>query len=234
MRKLTLLGTAAAAGALLVAGATPALATENEVGLHQNPPITADDPEFAGNGECPTIPADQDGWHFVLPTNDAVFLELRVTFEQGGEQVVTVFGPPSDKHAYVASAPGDTLIAASATVEGGPVDFRLSHTCPATEDSEEPAEQEPATEEPDEPGQQEPATEEPETQAPGAGTDGGSAEEEPAAEPTSEPAQPSGDDADLAETGSNTPVIAASTGALALLAVGGYLALRRRGQTNRA
>ncbi|TDC26476.1 LPXTG cell wall anchor domain-containing protein [Streptomyces sp. 8K308] len=224
MRKLTLLGTVTAAGALLIAGATPALAAEHEVGLHQNPPITADDPEFAGREDCPTIPADQDGWHFVLPTNDATFLELRVTFEQGGEQVITDFGPPSDKHAYVASAPGDTLIAASATVEGGPADFRLSHTCPATEASDAPEEQEPATEEPEEPGE-----EAPETQTPATGADEGGAGEEPSAEPI--PA--TDEDADLAETGSNTPVVAASAGAAVLLAIGGYLALRRRGQAHR-
>ncbi len=60
-------------------------------------------------------------------------------FKEGGEQVVETFGPPSDKHAYAASAAGDTLLSATAEVKGldkkgrKAAKFNLSHVCPATE-----------------------------------------------------------------------------------------------------
>ncbi|MDT0346971.1 LPXTG cell wall anchor domain-containing protein [Streptomyces litchfieldiae] len=51
-------------------------------------------------------------------------------------------------------------------------------------------------------------------------------EEEPTPGPEAEPAED--EDADLAETGSSTPVVPLAAGAAALLGAGGYLALRRR------
>jgi LPXTG-motif cell wall-anchored protein len=225
MRKLRLpgiLGTASATAVLLVATASPAVATgdQHEVGLHQPTPISADEPEFV-HEECPGIPVGQDGWHFVLPGNSTTFVELRVTFEPGGEQVITLFGPPSDKHAYVASEAGAELTAASATVEGEPVDFRLSHTCPAAA-GEEPVEETPEEETPEEetPEEETPVDEAPEEEAPEEGVAGGTTPQG-GAEAEAE------DEEDLAETGSSTPVIAISAGAAALLAAGGYLALRR-------
>ncbi|MGR7003244.1 hypothetical protein ACU686_43515 [Yinghuangia aomiensis] len=118
----------------VLAGLSPASATSTyTINLHQTPPITA-----AGYGEheaqCASIPASQDGWHFVLPGNTTDFVKLTVTFQPGGQVVVTNFGPPTDKHAYVASAPGATLVSASAEVIGGEQRwFNLSHTCPATQ-----------------------------------------------------------------------------------------------------
>ncbi|GAA4831770.1 hypothetical protein GCM10023235_02490 [Kitasatospora terrestris] len=105
--------------------------------LRQTLPLTA----TAADGEnCPGIPSDTDGWHFVLPTNDAHFVKLTVSFEPGGQQVLTTFGPPSDKHAYVASAPGARLTAALAEVSGGHLDlFNLSHTCAATGSGSSPS-----------------------------------------------------------------------------------------------
>ncbi|WP_328958978.1 LPXTG cell wall anchor domain-containing protein [Kitasatospora purpeofusca] len=102
------------------------------VPVHQNLPITA-----AGFGEheatCGSIGANQDGWHFVLPGNSTDFVALTVAFDNGAPQVVTTFGPPTTKHAYVGSAPGAKLTSASAEVKGGEVRwFNLSHTCPAT------------------------------------------------------------------------------------------------------
>ncbi|MFF0425996.1 LPXTG cell wall anchor domain-containing protein [Streptomyces sp. NPDC004520] len=101
--------------------------------LHQPTPITA--AGFDEHGDCKTIPAGQDGWHFVIPGSTVNFVKLTVTFEPGGEQVITSFGPPSDKHAYVASAPGAKLVSAEADVDGVIKQgwFNLSHTCPATE-----------------------------------------------------------------------------------------------------
>ncbi|MFJ2825057.1 LPXTG cell wall anchor domain-containing protein [Streptomyces toxytricini] len=95
--------------------------------------MTATSKGVSNEKKCADIPSTQDGWHFVLPGNSTTFVELKVTFEPGGEKTVAVFGPPSDKHAYVASAPGAKLTAASAKVTGGSVEwFNLSHTCPAS------------------------------------------------------------------------------------------------------
>ncbi|WP_326597181.1 LPXTG cell wall anchor domain-containing protein [Streptomyces sp. NBC_01803] len=244
MRKLSILGAVAAAATVLVAGAPPSVVTDHEVGLHQDDqlPISASDPEFSQGEDCPPIGADQDGWHFVLPGNSTTFVELRVTFEPGGEQVVTDFGPPSDKHAYVASEPGAELVAAEATVHGEAVDFRLSHTCPATETGTTGGED--ATG-----GGEEAASGGGEESSSATGGDGGTSEggeeagasegttsegtsggDEPIGQAGGEEAPAAGEDAggDLAETGSSVPVIALSAGAAALVAAGGYLALRRR------
>ncbi|MFD1833381.1 LPXTG cell wall anchor domain-containing protein [Streptomyces desertarenae] len=128
----------AAAAALLLAPAAPAFATDtHSPELRQPLPRTATENDGAAPQEsnCPTVPADKDGWHFVLPGNKAVFVKLTVTFEPGGTQTITDFGPPSDKHAYVASEPGAKLVAIDAEVKGSlPGDkFNLSHTCPASE-----------------------------------------------------------------------------------------------------
>ncbi|MGP4112221.1 LPXTG cell wall anchor domain-containing protein [Streptomyces sp. 4N509B] len=236
MRTLSRLGTATASAALLLAAsAAPALATgdQHEVGLHQPTPISADDPEFA-HDTCPGVPAGSDGWHFVLPGNSTTFVELRVSFSPGGEQLVTSFGPPSDKHAYVASEPGAELVAASATVEGEPVNFRLSHTCPASEvpTPEEPGEEtpeEPGEETPEEPGEETPEEPGEETPEEPGGAAGGSESEAPAV-----PEDGQGDDTDLADTGSSTPVLPMTIGAVALLGLGGFLALRAHRSRSRA
>ncbi|WP_257004227.1 LPXTG cell wall anchor domain-containing protein, partial [Streptomyces sp. SA15] len=130
------------ASLLLVAGAAaPAFATTDDtytVRLRQDLPRTSttDDggaPQKSSD-QCPGVPAGQDGWHFVLPGNSTDFVKLTVTFEPGGQQVVTDFGPPSDKHAYVASLPGAELTSAVAEVSGGELElFNLSHTCPAAD-----------------------------------------------------------------------------------------------------
>ncbi|WP_251058702.1 MULTISPECIES: LPXTG cell wall anchor domain-containing protein [unclassified Streptomyces] len=124
-----------AASLLLAAGAAPAFAADDTFTrqVHQTLPLTATSNGVKNEKECADIPANQDGWHFVLPGNSTTFVKLTVTFEPGGQKVVTVFGPPSDKHAYVASEPGAKLTAASAELKGADVPwFNLSHTCPAT------------------------------------------------------------------------------------------------------
>ncbi|MET8576417.1 LPXTG cell wall anchor domain-containing protein [Streptomyces sp. NPDC005012] len=123
------------AAALLLAGAAFSAAAGG--GAHverirQELPLTA--AEFE-HGDCPAelVPADRDGWHFALPGGSTVLTRLTVTFEPGGRQVVTAFGPPDDRHAYVASAPGARLVGAVAETEGADIEYvGLSHTCPAT------------------------------------------------------------------------------------------------------
>ncbi|MET9542718.1 LPXTG cell wall anchor domain-containing protein [Streptomyces sp. NPDC006553] len=148
--------------------------------LHQveDLPLTAG--EFGEKGECPTVPAGKDGWHFVLPGSgkgdSAVFTKLTVEFEPGGIQTITTFGPPSDKHAYATSEPGAKLVSASAEVSA-PVKqgwFNLSHTCPATPVTETPGTETPGTETPgtETPGTETPGTETPGTETPGTETPG--------------------------------------------------------------
>ncbi|MGW0608267.1 hypothetical protein [Streptomyces sp. NPDC002640] len=123
------------AASLLLAGAAFSAAAGG--GAHvertsQELPVTA--AEFE-HGDCPAelVPADRDGWHFALPGGSTVLTRLTVTFEPGGRQVVTSFGPPDDRHAYVASAPGARLVGAVAETEGADVGHVApSHTCPAS------------------------------------------------------------------------------------------------------
>ncbi|MEU2235318.1 LPXTG cell wall anchor domain-containing protein [Streptomyces vietnamensis] len=121
------------AGSLTLAPAAFASDGSHTYPLHQPTPIVAS--EAPHDGDCPKIPADKDGWHFVIPGNDVNFTKLTVTFEPGGEQVITTFGPPTNKHAYVASEPGAKLVSAEAEVDGVIKQgwFNLSHTCVATE-----------------------------------------------------------------------------------------------------
>ncbi|WP_267245118.1 LPXTG cell wall anchor domain-containing protein [Streptomyces sp. PR69] len=245
----------AAASLLLVAGGAPAFAADGDglysPTLRQQLPRTAttQDDGAPQENDCADIPADMDGWHFVLPGNKADFVKLTVTFEPGGQQVITDFGPPSGMHAYVASQPGATLVSVVAEVKGGGLEkFNLSHTCPA---GAEPVKPEPD----DTPDGDETQTTEPSPSRTSSETTDGKPSATPsktASETTSEtasetgkpsatpspdasspaasmPAEEGGRGAgDLAETGSSTPVLALSAVAAALVAGGGFLVLRRR------
>ncbi|MGW7360011.1 LPXTG cell wall anchor domain-containing protein [Streptomyces sp. NPDC054802] len=236
-----------AASLLLVAGAAPAFATDDTSSpvLRQELPRTATDKgapqkEF---GNCADIPADKDGWHFVLPgggKNPATFVKLTVTFEKGGEQVLTSFGPPKDDHAYVASEAGDTLVSVVAEIEGSvPQDkFNLSHTCPAGGTTPgEPGDGgdnsgddgdggdnsgDDGDKSGDKPGEDEGAT--PSDPAEAGGESAGAGATDPAA--SESPA--AGVSGDLAETGNGAPIGVLAGVAAALVAGGGYLLARRR------
>ncbi|MCG5440259.1 LPXTG cell wall anchor domain-containing protein [Micromonospora foliorum] len=102
------------------------------------------DPKFG------TRPANQDGWHFVLPTNKAGdFRSLTLTFtDTGGASVRVTVPDPTDpytdflsangngdkqvKHAYLFTPTGWTLTGGSAQVSGEGDKFNLSHTCAGT------------------------------------------------------------------------------------------------------
>lgn len=224
-----------AASLLLFSAAAPAFADQGaySVELRQELPRTATSdmggvPQEGREG-CPGIPDGMDGWHFVLPGNSTDFVSLTVTFEPGGQQVLTEFGPPSGKHAYVASESGAELVAVEAEVEGGSLElFNLSHTCPAGSTPTTPAE-EPAEEPTEEPAPDESAPSE---------SEGPASSPEPTVAPSdSSPAAPSdggaegAENGDLAETGSGAPVGALAAGAAALVGAGGYLVMRRRKAT---
>ncbi|WP_097870211.1 LPXTG cell wall anchor domain-containing protein [Streptomyces sp. rh34] len=210
-----------------------AAATDGDAGhptLRQELPLIA---EGYSGGTCPGVPADKDGWHFVLPGNSATFTKLTVTFEPGGEQVITVFGPPKDDHAYAVSEPGAKLTAVEAEIDGTVKHgkFNLSHTCPAsvtpTPSATEPTET--PTETP---------TENPTDTPTGTPTDEPSAtpsatatSETPGATPSASESTGAGTgtgEGDLAETGSSAPVGILAALALALAGAGAFLVTRRR------
>ncbi|MFR9676128.1 LPXTG cell wall anchor domain-containing protein [Streptomyces sp. TR06-5] len=231
-----------AASIVLLAGAAPALADDATytVELRQELPTTATSgsggvPQESRSG-CPGVPDGKDGWHFVLPGNSSEFVELDVTFEPGGRQVITDFGPPSAKHAYAASEPGAELVDVSAQVQGGELElFNLSHTCPADTAPDNPGEEptdEPTEESTDEP-TDEPTSEPSDEPAPD-GSDSPETQPEPTVSASGSPAVAGGqigDDSpegDLATTGSSAPVGALAAGAAVLVGAGGYLVMRRR------
>ncbi|WP_063806614.1 LPXTG cell wall anchor domain-containing protein [Streptomyces regalis] len=236
MRTLTRVGALSAVAAAAVFSA-PAAAHATGSGddsytvqLRQELPRTATTDDGGapqeGRDECPGIPEGQDGWHFVLPGNSSDFVKLTVTFEPGGQQVVTDFGPPSDKHAYVASQPGAELTSAVAEVRGGDLElFNLSHTCPVTDDSAEPTSS--ASSEPSEEPSEEPSGT-PSTEASPSAEDSGDSASPAASSSPSAAAGGGSTEGDLAETGNGAPVGLISGVAAALLAAGGYLVFRRR------
>lgn len=220
----------AAPALALAASLAPAHATGNETSeppFHQDLPITATDKgvEQQGPGGCPGIAAGQDGWHFVLPGSDntTVFTKLTVTFEPGGQQVITDFGPPTDKHAYAFSPVGAKLVAASAETQGEPVKFfNLSHTCPGTPSTTPPATTKPPT--------TKPATTPPATSKPPAtgttppGTSGPSPSDTPS---STQSAAPSGAPSEAPATtgGADTDGDGGSLASTGTFAVGGILAV---------
>lgn len=231
---------AAASSLLLAAGTAPASAADSyTVPLHQPVPITAGSfgkPEPA----CADIPATQDGWHFIAPgsPNEISFVKLTVTFEPGGQQVVTDFGPPNDNHAYVASAPGAKLTSAVAEVKGGRLEwFNLSHTCPATATpstsasasasvsatpSRTPSRSASGT--PSATPSSSASASASASVTPGQSSGGGPSGTPSASQSSAAPV-PGGD---LAKTGSDLPVALVSALAVALVAAGGVLVVRRR------
>ena len=217
---------AAAASLLLAPAAAPAFAADGDtytVPIHQTLPLTATSEGVENEATCSTVPDDQDGWHFVLPGNSTDFVKLTVTFKPGGEQVVTSFGPPSDKHAYVASEPGAELVSAVAEVKGGEVDwFNLSHTGPAGSGTSESASPSPS------------ASVSASTSAPASESASGSASPSVSASASDSASASSSASAtatastgsDLASTGANVGGIAIA--AVLLLAAGGALVVLRR------
>jgi LPXTG-motif cell wall-anchored protein len=185
----------------------------------------------------------------VLPGNSTDFVKLTVTFEPGGQTVVTEFGPPSDKHAYVASLPGAKLTSAVAEVDGGDLElFNLSHTCPSTVSvpSEQPTEapggkpsEEPSDELCEDVSMENSggACKEPsgkpceEASSEMSGKPCEESSDKPADDASAQPApstSPNGSGGgDLAETGAG-PTIGLSVAATLMLGAGGYLVTRRR------
>ncbi|GKQ40050.1 LPXTG cell wall anchor domain-containing protein [Streptomyces sp. A012304] len=249
MRTLTRVGVFAAASSAAILLAPVAHATDGDtytVQLRQQLPRTAttddDGAPQKSRSECPGVPDGKDGWHFVLPGNSTDFVKLTVTFAPGGQQVVTDFGPPSDKHAYVWSSPGAELTSAVAEVRGGELRlFNLSHTCPVGGGGTPSGSPEPSgsSSEPAGGTSSEPAGGSSSEPAGGSSSEpAGGSSSEPVASPSesavpsasvSASVAPSGPDGgDLAETGNGAPVGVLAAVAGGLLAAGGFLVFRRR------
>ncbi|OEJ95904.1 LPXTG cell wall anchor domain-containing protein [Streptomyces thermolilacinus] len=246
---------AAACGLMLAPAAHAAGGDTYSPVLRQEVPRVATDEGAPqkGFGNCADIPADQDGWHFVLPGNESHFVKLTVTFEPGGQQVITDFGPPSDKHAYVASAPGAKLTSVVAEVKGGDLKkFNLSHTCPAsTTPSENPSGTPSGT--PSEnpsgtPSENPSGTPSENPSGTPSENPSGTPSENPSGTPSETPGTPAPSETtpggtaptaapsasegattgDLAETGSSAPVGALAAAAALLVGGGAFLVMRRR------
>ncbi|MBB0244987.1 LPXTG cell wall anchor domain-containing protein [Streptomyces alkaliphilus] len=287
---------ASAAAAMILLGAAPASATSTwEGSLHKDHRGATAESFPTKEKTCPGVSKWKDGWHFVTRGN-AEFVELEATFEKAGEVTLTTFGPPSDKHAYIATPVGDVLIDATAVLKAsGPgakqKTFNLSHTCPGKEkpgdttgggttgdtgdttegstgDTTEGQTSEGTTGDTTEGTTTEGQTSEGTTgdSSEGTTTEGqttegttgdttegttgdttegtteGTTGDEGTEGTTGDTTEgttgvtPDGgsDTPDLANTGSNTPVIGASVLAAALLGVGGYMAMRRRNAAGRA
>ena len=100
-------------------------------------------------------PANQDGWHFVLPGGPSAgnFESIKLTFDTGGGNSVNVTIPDATDpyedafysaggrviHAYLFTPAGWTLRDGTATVSGKADKFNLSHTCAGTAASPSPS-----------------------------------------------------------------------------------------------
>lgn len=239
-RSLFSLGALVAAATACLVLAPSALATDgnpNHPTLRQELPVTA--AAFADGKaaeKCPGVPAGKDGWHFVLPGNTATFVKLTVTFEPGGEQEITVFGPPKDDHAYAVSEPGAELISVEAEINGTVKHnkFNLSHTCPASVTPTPSAT--PTTGTPTDTPTTGTPTDEPTgtptgepSSTPSATAPATTTPETPGAKPSASESTGTGTGTgDLAETGSSAPVGILAATAVALAGVGAFLVTRRR------
>lgn len=87
---------------------------------------------------CPESPSQNGtGWHFVLPSDAAVFVSVSVTFTNAG--VITApsaNGTIDGKHAWLYTPTDDTIESGTAVVSGGSIDkFVFSHHCAGVEES---------------------------------------------------------------------------------------------------
>ncbi|TDC72950.1 LPXTG cell wall anchor domain-containing protein [Micromonospora sp. KC606] len=139
--------TATAATALL-AFATPAWAS-SVIPLHPAHKGSTAQKQGCGDDKFEKLPADHDGWHFVLPGGKKAagdFESLTLTFANGAQTVTVKVPDDSDaypdflsaagngqvKHAYVFTPAGWTLVDGTATISGKDDRFNLSHTCAGT------------------------------------------------------------------------------------------------------
>ena len=127
----------AALAAIVMLGAriNPAGAIGTPAALHADH-VGATNPGF-GTGECPSSSAGTWGWHFVLPAPTRTLSASAATFLHEGT-VTSFISQPTGKHAYVFTDHADTLLGATAIVEGPQTWFNLSHVCTGTYEEVDP------------------------------------------------------------------------------------------------
>jgi hypothetical protein len=154
-RSLAGLVMAVAGGALALAVAAPAYAQPRTIPINDGQPPTraVEIQRQICEGPFRDLPANVDGWHFLLPDSAGSQLEsLRLIFDPGyRRKIVSIDSRSSNrpdtgrgwsgylsdagdgfKNAYVVTEAGWTLRAGSAVVEGAAAkgSFMLHHTCP--------------------------------------------------------------------------------------------------------
>jgi hypothetical protein len=123
---------ALAAAAVLGVGPTAADPIGTPATLH-GAHVGATNPGFS-TGTCPSSASGSWGWHFVLPDDDTTFVSISATFLHEG--IVTSFiSQPTGKHAYVYTHQADTLLGATAMVDGSETSFNLSHVCAGVDET---------------------------------------------------------------------------------------------------
>jgi hypothetical protein len=122
---------------IMLAGAVESPAGATTTASLHTPHVGATNPGFQ-EGTCPEPPGEATwGWHFVLPGSSTEFVSIAATFEHAG--TVTAFvSHPTAKHAYVYTPGPDTLLGATATVDGPATTFNLSHVCPGVQEPPPP------------------------------------------------------------------------------------------------
>ncbi|MFI7574745.1 LPXTG cell wall anchor domain-containing protein [Micromonospora sp. NPDC049497] len=138
--------TAAAAACLTLATPAWASSTAPLHPDHKGSTAAGFETKDCNDEQFEKLPADHDGWHFVLPTKEGGNFEaVTLTFKSTAGTTVTVKLPDASdpytdffvanggdgqvKHAYVFTPAGWTLVDGTATVSGTADRFNLSHTC---------------------------------------------------------------------------------------------------------
>ncbi|CAF4378158.1 unnamed protein product [Adineta steineri] len=80
-------------------------------------------------GTCPTSSNGcRYGWHFSTPDISTLFVSIECQFKIAG-RVTRMIQTPSTQHAYVYTSTQDTLLSATAVVNGATKSFSLLHVC---------------------------------------------------------------------------------------------------------
>lgn len=80
-------------------------------------------------GKCPASPdGHRYGWHFITPDISSLFVAVKCDFKKAGS-VTKMIQTPSTQHAFVFTPTDDTLLSASAVIDGVSKTFSLEHVC---------------------------------------------------------------------------------------------------------
>lgn len=80
-------------------------------------------------GNCPSSPDGyRYGWHFITPDISSLFFTIKCDFKKAGT-ITKMIQTPSTQHCFVHTPTDDTLISASAVVDGVAKSFSLAHVC---------------------------------------------------------------------------------------------------------